>query len=243
MPALTRRHTVTALVGGVPVGSGHPIVVQSMTNTDTADADATAIQVARLAHAGSQFVRVTVNTEAAAAAVPEMVSKVRGLGVDVPIVGDFHYNGHKLLVEYPAMAAALAKYRINPGNVGAKRHDEHFATIIRVAIENDVPVRIGVNWGSLDQAILTELMDANAKGETKFITRNGRTESVLMSVSEYEYLTELTGPDWHPNQLRRALEDIEQGNVFSEEESRTMMKQVMARARGKREATKTRHHK
>ena len=123
-----------------------------MTNTDTADADGTAIQVARLAHAGSQLVRVTVNTEEAAAAVPEMVRKVRGLGVDVPIIGDFHYNGHKLLVEYPEMAQLLAKYRINPGNVGAKRHDEHFATIVRVAIENDKSVRIGVNWGSLDQA-------------------------------------------------------------------------------------------
>ena len=147
-----RRPSVSVDVGGVLVGSAHPVVVQSMTNTDTADADGTAIQVARLAHAGSQLVRVTVNTEEAAAAVPEMVRKVRGLGVDVPIVGDFHYNGHKLLVEYPEMAAALAKYRINPGNVGAKRHDEHFATIVRVAIDNDVPVRIGVNWGSLDQA-------------------------------------------------------------------------------------------
>ena len=158
-----RRPTVSVDVGGVLVGSAHPVVVQSMTNTDTADADATAIQVARLAHAGSQLVRVTVNTEAAAAAVPEMVRKVRGLGVDVPIIGDFHYNGHKLLAEYPEMAAALAKYRINPGNVGAKRHDEHFATIVRIAIDNDKPVRIGVNWGSLDQAILTELMDANAR--------------------------------------------------------------------------------
>ena len=133
-----------------------------MTNTDTADADATAIQVARLAHAGSQLVRVTVNTDEAAAAVPEMVRKVRGLGVDVPIIGDFHYNGHKLLADYPETAAALAKYRINPGNVGAKRHDEHFATIIRIANDNGKPVRIGVNWGSLDQAILTELMDENA---------------------------------------------------------------------------------
>src|SRR4051812_46195069 len=110
-----------------------------MTNTDRADAAATAIRVARLAHAGPQLARVTVTTEAAAAAVPEMVRKVRGLGVDVPIVGDFHYNGHKLLAEYPEMAAALAKYRINPGNVGSKRHDEHFATIVGVAIENDVP--------------------------------------------------------------------------------------------------------
>ena len=130
-----RRPTVSVDVGGVLVGSAHPVVVQSMTNTDTADADATAIQVARLAHAGSQLVRVTVNTEAAAAAVPEMVRKVRGLGVDVPIVGDFHYNGHKLLVDYPETAALLAKYRINPGNVGGKRHDEHFATIVRIAIE------------------------------------------------------------------------------------------------------------
>ena len=144
--------TVSVDVGGVLVGSAHPVVVQSMTNTDTADADGTAIQVARLAHAGSQLVRVTVNTEQAAAAVPEMVRKVRGLGVDVPIIGDFHYNGHQLLAEYPEMAAALAKYRINPGNVGAKRHDEHFATIVRVAIDQGKPVRIGVNWGSLDQA-------------------------------------------------------------------------------------------
>ena len=157
-----RRHTVSVDVGDVLVGSAHPIVVQSMTNTDTADPDATAIQVARLAHAGSELVRVTVNTEEAAAAVPEMARKVRGLGVDAPIIGDFHYNGHKLLVEYSEMAAVLAKYRINPGNVGAKRHDEHFATIVKVAIDNGKPVRIGVNWGSLDQAILTELMDANA---------------------------------------------------------------------------------
>ena len=120
-----RRPTVSVDVGGVLVGSAHPVVVQSMTNTDTADPDGTALQVARLAHAGSQLVRVTVNTEEAAAAVPEMVRKLRdNLGVDVPVIGDFHYNGHKLLVEYPAMAAALAKYRINPGNVGGKYHDE-----------------------------------------------------------------------------------------------------------------------
>ena len=160
---MNRRASVSVDVGGVKVGSAHPIVVQSMTNTDTVDADATAIQVARLAHAGSELVRVTVNTAEAAAAVPEMVRKVRGLGVDVPIIGDFHYNGHKLLVEYPETASLLAKYRINPGNVGAKRHDEHFATIVKVAIDNDKPVRIGVNWGSLDQAVLTELMDANAR--------------------------------------------------------------------------------
>ena len=164
-----------------------------MTNTDTADADGTAIQVARLAHAGSQLVRVTVNTEEAAAAVPEMVRKVRGLGVDVPIVGDFHYNGHKLLVEYPEMAAALAKYRINPGNVGAKRHDEHFATIVRVAIDNDVPVRIGVNWGSLDQAILTELMDANAVAAEPRDARDVMIEAMLQSALRSAELAEATG--------------------------------------------------
>ena len=188
-----RRVTVSVDVGGVLVGSAHPIVVQSMTNTDTADADGTAIQVARLAHAGSQLVRVTVNTEEAAAAVPEMVRKVRGLGVDVPIIGDFHYNGHKLLVEYPEMAALLAKYRINPGNVGAKRHDEHFATIVRVAIEHDKSVRIGVNWGSLDQAILTELMDANARLPEPLDARDVMIEAMLQSALRSAELAEETG--------------------------------------------------
>src|SRR6187399_36858 len=158
----TRHATVSVAVGGVLVGAAHPVVVQSMTNTDTADPDGTAIQVARLAHAGSQLVRVTVNTDEAAAAVPEMIRKVRDLGVDVPIIGDFHYNGHKLLVDHPAMAAALDKYRINPGNVGSKHHDANFTTIVRAAIENGKPVRIGVNWGSLDQQLLTDLMEANA---------------------------------------------------------------------------------
>jgi (E)-4-hydroxy-3-methylbut-2-enyl-diphosphate synthase len=184
---------VSVDVGGVLVGSAHPVVVQSMTNTDTADPDATAIQVARLAHAGSQLVRVTVNTEEAAAAVPEMVRKVRGLGVDVPIVGDFHYNGHKLLSEYPGMAAALAKYRINPGNVGAKRHDEHFATIVRIAMDNGVPVRIGVNWGSLDQAILTELMDANARSTEPRDARDVMIEAMVQSATRSAELAEVTG--------------------------------------------------
>src|SRR6476469_3585065 len=189
-----RRSTVSVDVGGVLVGSAHPIVVQSMTNTDTADPDATAIQVARLAHAGSQLVRVTVNTEEAAAAVPEMMRKLRDeIGVDVPVIGDFHYNGHKLLVEYPEMASALAKYRINPGNVGAKRHDEHFATIVRVAIENDVPVRIGVNWGSLDQAILTELMDANAVAPEPRDARDVMIEAMLQSALRSAELAEETG--------------------------------------------------
>jgi (E)-4-hydroxy-3-methylbut-2-enyl-diphosphate synthase len=190
----TRRPTVSVDVGGVLVGSAHPVVVQSMTNTDTADPDATAIQVARLAHAGSQLVRVTVNTEAAAAAVPEMLRKLRdNLGVDVPVIGDFHYNGHQLLVEYPDMAAGLAKYRINPGNVGTKRHDEHFATIVRVAIEHDKPVRIGVNWGSLDQQLLTELMDANAASAAPRDARDVMIEAMIESAMRSAELAERTG--------------------------------------------------
>ncbi|HET9347059.1 MAG TPA: flavodoxin-dependent (E)-4-hydroxy-3-methylbut-2-enyl-diphosphate synthase [Candidatus Limnocylindrales bacterium] len=188
-----RRPTVSVDVGGVLVGSAHPIVVQSMTNTDTADADATAIQVARLAHAGSQLVRITVNTEEAAAAVPEIMRKLHGLGVDVPVIGDFHYNGHKLLVEYPEMAAALAKYRINPGNVGAKRHDEHFATIVKVAIDNGRPVRIGVNWGSLDQALLTELMNANAASTEPRDSRDVMIEAMIESAMRSAELAEATG--------------------------------------------------
>ncbi|MEA2674945.1 MAG: (E)-4-hydroxy-3-methylbut-2-enyl-diphosphate synthase [Chloroflexota bacterium] len=188
-----RRRTVTVDVGGVPVGSQHPIVVQSMTNTDTADADATAIQVARLAHAGSELVRVTVNNDAAAAAVPDMLRKLRDLGVGVPVIGDFHYNGHQLLVEYPEMAKGLAKYRINPGNVGAKRHDENFQTIARVAIENDVPVRIGVNWGSLDQALLTDLMDTNAKLAEPRESRDVMIEAMIESAMRSAELAEETG--------------------------------------------------
>jgi len=184
---------VSVDVGGVLVGSAHPVVVQSMTNTDTADADATAIQVARLAHAGSQLVRVTVNNDAAAAAVPEMMRKLRDLGVGVPVIGDFHYNGHQLLVEYPEMAAALAKYRINPGNVGAKRHDEHFQTIVRAAIEHNKPVRIGVNWGSLDQQLLTELMDANARLAEPRDSRDVMIEAMVESATRSAELAEATG--------------------------------------------------
>jgi (E)-4-hydroxy-3-methylbut-2-enyl-diphosphate synthase len=189
-----RRPTVSVDVGGVVVGSAHPIVVQSMTNTDTTDPDATALQVARLAHAGSQLVRVTVNTEPAAAAVPTMLTKLRDeLGVDVPVIGDFHYNGHKLLGEYPAMARGLAKYRINPGNVGAKRHDEHFATIVRVAIDNDKPVRIGVNWGSLDQALLTDLMDQNARAAEPRDARDVMIEAMIESAMRSAELAEQVG--------------------------------------------------
>jgi (E)-4-hydroxy-3-methylbut-2-enyl-diphosphate synthase len=188
-----RRSSVSVDVGGVLVGSAHPVVVQSMTNTDTADPDATAIQVARLAHAGSQLVRVTVNTDAAAAAVPEMLRKLADLGVAVPVIGDFHYNGHQLLVEHPAMAAGLAKYRINPGNVGGKRHDENFQTIIRAAIEHDKPVRIGVNWGSLDQALLTELMDHNAGLAEPRDARDVMIEAMIQSAMQSAELAEATG--------------------------------------------------
>lgn len=157
-----RRTTVSVSVGGVGIGSAHPVVVQSMTNTDTADAAATAAQVVALAQAGSELVRVTVNTDAAAAAVPELAARVADAGVTVPLVGDFHYNGHQLLVRHPGAARALAKYRINPGNVGSRRRDDNFRTIVAVAREHDKPVRIGVNWGSLDQDLLTTMMDENA---------------------------------------------------------------------------------
>ena len=162
MSLQARRQTVTVRVGDVPVGSAHPIVVQSMTITDTADAVSTARQVIALVGAGSELVRVTVNTDEAAAAVPEIVARISDAGVTVPIIGDFHYNGHLLLTRHPACASALAKYRINPGNVGSKRRDENFRTIIEVAKANDKPVRIGVNWGSLDQDLLTQMMDENA---------------------------------------------------------------------------------
>jgi (E)-4-hydroxy-3-methylbut-2-enyl-diphosphate synthase len=189
-----RRQTVAVDIDGVIVGAGHPIVVQSMTNTDTADADATAIQVARLAHAGSELVRITVNNEAAAAAVPEIVRKVRGLGAATPIVGDFHYNGHKLLRDYPEAARALAKYRINPGNVGSGRHhDDHFTDIVRIAVDNGKPVRIGVNWGSLDQAVLAEMMDANARLAEPADARDVTIEAMVESAVRSAELAEATG--------------------------------------------------
>jgi len=178
---------VTALVGGMPVGAGHPIVVQSMTNTDTADVAATVQQVAALARAGSELVRVTVNNEESAAAVPAIVEGLDRIGAAVPIIGDFHYNGHLLLTRYPACARALAKYRINPGNVGGKRHDENFRAIIEVALANDKPVRIGVNWGSLDQNLLTEMMDANARlpdpEDARDVTMAAMVESALQSAT------------------------------------------------------------
>src|SRR3954469_1348501 len=164
MPALPRRKSVSVNVGGVKVGGPHPIVVQSMTNTDTADSAATVNQIMDLARAGSELVRVTVNTEEAAQAVPRIVDTLRNFGVNVPIIGDFHYNGHLLLKKFPACARALAKYRINPGNVSiGRKDDDNFRAMVEVAVENQKSVRIGVNWGSLDQALLTRMMDENAK--------------------------------------------------------------------------------
>jgi len=189
----TRRSTPSVSVGGVLVGSAHPIVVQSMTNTDTADAVGTAAQVAHLARAGSQIVRVTVNNEEAAAAVPEIVRRLADEGVTVPIVGDFHYNGHKLLAAYPATAAALAKYRINPGNVGTKRRDENFQTIVKIANEHAKPVRIGVNWGSLDQDLLTQLMEENAKSSAPESARAVTIEAIVRSALQSAELAEETG--------------------------------------------------
>jgi (E)-4-hydroxy-3-methylbut-2-enyl-diphosphate synthase len=188
-----RRHTVTAHVGGIPIGSDHPIVVQSMTNTDTADPASTADQVVALARAGSQLVRITVNNEEAAAAVPEIARRVSDAGIEVPLIGDFHYNGHLLLSKYPACAETLAKYRINPGNVGGKRRDEHFRQIIEIALENDKPVRIGVNWGSLDQDLLTSLMDENASLPEPLDARDVYIEAMLQSALRSAALAEEVG--------------------------------------------------
>jgi len=184
----TRRKTVSVDVGGVAVGNARPVVVQSMTNTDTADVDGTVAQVRALHAAGSELVRVTVNTEAAARAVPDIVRQV-----DVPVIGDFHYNGHVLLTKYPACARALAKYRINPGNVGGKHHDENFSAIVQVAIDNGKPVRIGVNWGSLDQQMLTRMMDANARSAAPLDARDVTMNAIVESAIQSAELAEATG--------------------------------------------------
>ena len=188
MSGPARRKTAIVDVGGVNVGSAHPIVVQSMTNTDTADVDATAAQVRALHEAGSELVRVTVNNDAAAEAVPRIVAQVT-----VPVIGDFHYNGHLLLAKYPACAAALAKYRINPGNVGAKRRDENFRTIIEIALAHGKPVRIGVNWGSLDQQLLTELMDENGRRPDPLDARDVMIEAMVASAMRSAELAEQCG--------------------------------------------------
>ena len=188
-----RRPTVTARVGSVPIGAAFPVVVQSMTNTDTADAAGTADQVVALARAGSEIVRITVNNDEAAAAVPEIARRVADAGLDVPIVGDFHYNGHLLLARYPDCARALAKYRINPGNVGGKRRDENFRAIVQIAIDNGKPVRIGVNWGSLDQDLLTRMMDENARRPEPIDARDVYIEAMLESALRSAALAEEVG--------------------------------------------------
>ena len=184
---------MTAWVGDVGVGSAHPIVVQSMTNTDTADAAGTAAQVAALAQSGSQLVRITVNNDEAAAAVGEIRRRLDDQGLTVPLVGDFHYNGHLLLRKFPEAASALAKYRINPGNVGSRHRDENFRTIVQVAVDHDRPVRIGVNWGSLDQDLLTSMMDANAALPQPAEARDVYIEAMLESALRSAALAEETG--------------------------------------------------
>src|SRR3569833_3416268 len=186
MAASSRRKSVAGNIAGVKVGGSNPVVVQSMTNTDTADSAATVNQIMQLARAGSELVRVTVNTEEAAQAVPKIVDTLRVFGVDVPIIGDFHYNGHILLKKYPACARALSKYRINPGNVNiGRKHDDNFRTMIETAIEYGKPVRIGVNWGSLDSALLTRLMDENNKlaepKDAREVTLEAIVQSALIS--------------------------------------------------------------
>jgi (E)-4-hydroxy-3-methylbut-2-enyl-diphosphate synthase len=182
MAAIERKKTYMATVGGVRLGGNAPVVVQSMTNTDTADVAATVAQVAALARAGSELVRVTVNNDAAAQAVPEIVQRLAQQGVQVPIIGDFHYNGHLLLKKYPACARAPAKYRINPGNVSiGRKDDDNFRTMIEVAIENERPVRIGVNWGSLDQQLLARMMDANSKLAEPLEPRGVMMEAMISS--------------------------------------------------------------
>ena len=182
MAQIQRRKTVTANIGGVRVGSDAPVVVQSMTNTDTADIPATVKQVAALARAGSELVRVTVNNEDAAQAVAPIVDELDKQGIRVPIIGDFHYNGHLLLTKYPECARALAKYRINPGNVSiGRKDDDNFRTMIEVAIENRKPVRIGVNWGSLDQQMVARLMDENSRLPQPRPTREVTMEAMVAS--------------------------------------------------------------
>jgi (E)-4-hydroxy-3-methylbut-2-enyl-diphosphate synthase len=190
---ISRHPTHAVEVGEITVGAGAPIVVQSMTNTDTADAEATVQQVAQLARAGSELVRITVNSEEAAAAVPRIREQLDAMGVNTPLIGDFHFNGHKLLSRYPECAQALAKYRINPGNVGrGKKRDEQFATMIETACRYDKPVRIGVNWGSLDQALVVRLMDENtgraAPRDTRDVIHDAMVTSALDNAQQAEAL-------------------------------------------------------
>src|SRR5664279_4404524 len=194
MSEIQRRKTVTVRIGNVSVGSEAPVVVQSMTNTDTADIPGTIQQVAALAAAGSELVRVTVNNDASAKALPAIVEGLAKLGVAVPIVGDFHYNGHQLLRKYPECARALAKYRINPGNVSVgRKNDDNFRTMIECAVENQKPVRIGVNWGSLDQALLTRMMDQNSKLAEPLEARDVMMEAMVVSAVDNAKAAETYG--------------------------------------------------
>ena len=182
MPTIQRRRAVTVNIGGIRVGSEAPVVVQSMTNTDTADIDSTVQQIAALARAGSELVRITVNNDEAAKAVPYIVDGLQAKGWNTPIIGDFHYNGHILLRKYPDCARALAKYRINPGNVSiGRKDDDNFRTMVECAVENQKPVRIGVNWGSLDQALLTRMMDRNSKSANPQEARDVMMEAMVVS--------------------------------------------------------------
>jgi len=194
MASIQRRKTVTCSIGNVRVGSDAPVVVQSMTNTDTADVPSTVEQVAALARAGSELVRVTVNNEDAATGVPHIVEQLDSRGIHVPIIGDFHYNGHILLKKYTACAKALAKYRINPGNVSVGRKDDtNFRTMIEVAVENQKPVRIGVNWGSLDQSLLTRMMDENSRSADPKDAREVTMEAMVVSALNSAKLAEKYG--------------------------------------------------
>jgi (E)-4-hydroxy-3-methylbut-2-enyl-diphosphate synthase len=182
MPQIQRRHAVSVKIGSVTVGPDAPVVVQSMTNTDTADAESTIQQIAALARAGSELIRITVNTEAAAKAVPAIVEGIRAKGWTTPIIGDFHYNGHLLLTKYPEAAIALDKYRINPGNVSiGRKDDDNFRTMVEVAVKHQKPVRIGVNWGSLDQALLTRMMDENSKSLDPLPARDVMMKAMVVS--------------------------------------------------------------
>lgn len=193
MSHIQRRESIQVMVGDVPVGGGAPIVVQSMTNTDTSDVEATAEQIKYLHKEGSEIVRITVNNDAAAQAVPKIKEKLLAEDVTVPIVGDFHYNGHKLLVDYPEAAQVLSKFRINPGNTGTKTRDENFCTIVEQAIKHDKPVRIGVNWGSLDQKLLAKKMDANSEREKPKSSKQVMLDTMVESARRSAELAESVG--------------------------------------------------
>lgn len=205
---ITRRKTPTVNVGGVLIGSDHPVVVQAMTNTHTADVEFTVNQVAQLAEAGSELVRITVNNDEAAQAVPKIKAGLEQRGINTPLVGDFHYNGHLLLTRYPECAATLAKYRINPGNVGGKYHNENFRAIIDQAIHYGKPVRIGVNWGSLDQNLVAQMMDDNAKQAEPLTAKEIMLEAIVQSAVQSARLAEEFGMAHNAIVLSAKVSDV-----------------------------------